>query len=184
MKLSTEDVKTIKYEKRLGYVFSAALLVLGGIANLYYLITNENKEINTLLLMDLMVVGLCVLIPYAINYKYSRDVKLGTKTIKTVVVQTKEESIDYEAGSGNLYIPVLGALFPKVWGQEMRQVTKYSLNIDDYKYDVTKDIYDGVSEGDEIEMHYTTYSDIFLGLKVKNCRVAGLQKEENTGELM
>ncbi|HUX54372.1 MAG TPA: hypothetical protein VMV56_08160 [Williamwhitmania sp.] len=168
MKLTTEDVRTIKYEKRLGYLFAAFLLALGGIANLYYLVTNENTEINTLLLMDLLVVGLCVLVPYAMNYKYSRDIKLGIKTIKTVVVLSKEESIDYEAGSGTLYIPVLGALFPKIWGQEMKQVVKYMLNIADYKYGVTKEIYDGVSEGDEIEMHYTACSEMFLGFKEKS----------------
>ena len=172
MKLATEDVKTIKYEKRLGYLFALFLFALGGIANLFYLVTTEKRDMSSLMLVNLLIVGLCVAIPYAMNYKYCKDIKLGSKIVKFGVVQKKEESVSYEAGSGNLYIPILGDLFPKAWGQQMKANKKYGLYIDDYKYDVCREIYDGVSEGDEIEMHYTAYSEMFLGFNTKNGKEA------------
>ncbi len=178
MKVTTEDVKTIKYEKRLGYLFALFLLALGGIANLFYLATTEKPDLNSLMLVNLLIVGLCVAIPYAMNYKYNRDIKLGSKIVKFGIVQKKEESVSYEAGSGNLYIPILGDLFPKAWSQQMKANKKYGFYIDDYKYDVSREIYDDVAEGEEVEMHYTAYSEMFLRFKVKNYREAGLQKKK------
>lgn len=74
--------------------------------------------------------------------------------MKTGVIQRKEYKLDFEAGSGSLYIPILGDLFPNLWGQKMNPVDKWILIIDNTTYTVNKDFYDSVSEGDSVEICY------------------------------
>lgn len=74
--------------------------------------------------------------------------------MKTGVIQKKEYKVDFETGSGSLYIPVLGDLFPNLWGQKMNPVDKWILTIDNIIYTVDKDFYDSVSEGDKVEIYY------------------------------
>ncbi|MBB4034381.1 hypothetical protein GGR21_000266 [Dysgonomonas hofstadii] len=74
--------------------------------------------------------------------------------MKTGVIQKKEYKVDFETGSGSLYIPVLGDLFPNLWGQKMNPVDKWILTIDNMIYTVDKDFYDSVSEGDKVEIYY------------------------------
>jgi len=74
--------------------------------------------------------------------------------MKTGIVKKKEYKVDYEAGSGSLYIPLLGDLFPNLWGQKMNPVDKWILIIDNTEYCVGKDIYDNITEGDSVEICY------------------------------
>lgn len=74
--------------------------------------------------------------------------------MKTGVIQKKEYKVDFEVGSGSLYIPVLGDLFPNLWGQKMNPVDKWILVIDNTTYVVDKDFYDSVAEGDRIGIYY------------------------------
>ena len=74
--------------------------------------------------------------------------------MKNGVIQKKEYKVDFEAGSGSLYIPVLGDLFPNLWGQKMNPVDKWILVINNTTYSVNKDFYDSVSEGDKVEIYY------------------------------
>ena len=86
--------------------------------------------------------------------------------MRTGVIQKKEYKVDFEAGSGSLYIPVLGDLFPNLWGQKMNPVDKWILVIDNTTYPVDKDFSDRVSEGDSVEIYYGN------GLpEVKSCSI-------------
>lgn len=167
MKLSTKDIKLIKYEKRIGYVFSSGLFVLGIIWNLSYLTSSENGVSYLMILINLAIIIVCLLIPYFMNRKYNLDIKYGIKSIKVEAVQNKEELVDYEPGSGKLYIPILGDLFPKQWGQKMRKVHKFVLIIDGAQYNIDKNLFDKVKKGDEVEMYYAKYSEMFLGIDKK-----------------
>jgi len=86
--------------------------------------------------------------------------------MKIGVIQKKEYKVDFEAGSGSLYIPILGDLFPNLWGQKMNPVDKWILVIDNTTYFVDRDIYDRVHEGDSVEIDYNK------GLpEVKSCQI-------------
>ena len=86
--------------------------------------------------------------------------------MRTGVIQKKEYKVDFEAGSGSLYIPVLGDLFPNLWGQKMNPVDKWILVIDNTTYPVDKEFYDRVSECDSVEIYYDN------GLpEVKSCSI-------------
>ena len=54
---------------------------------------------------------------------------------------------DYEAGSGSLYIPILGDLFPKLWGQKMKEIKKYKVILNGTTQQIEKDLFESVNEG-------------------------------------
>ena len=69
--------------------------------------------------------------------------------METVVEKKIEEG--YEAGSGTLNIPILGDLFPKVWGQEMKKIYKYYIFTEKYRYAVDEEVYNSLNIGDEFD---------------------------------
>ena len=119
MKLTDKDQQIIKYEKRTGFVFSGITLSFGGIYNLSFLLTGDDKNYLILIFVDLFIVVLCIFIIYLMNRKLSKDLLSGVKIVKLEKVQKKECEISYEAGSGGLSIPILGNLFPKLFSKEM-----------------------------------------------------------------
>ena len=58
----------------------------------------------------------------------------------------------HEAGSGTLS------------NQEMKSIDKFQLIINQATYDVSKEFFDKVSEGDEVEMYFAQHSRVLLGL--------------------
>ena len=167
MKLTYKDIKTIKYEKRMGIVFSSMILAFGGLFNLVYSVTTDDMNWTMIVLIDLGLIGVSILISHLINGKYNKDLKVGTKKIKTEKVQKKEDQTTYEAGSGAMYIPILGDLFPKLWGQQMKPIYKLNLIINNYRFEVEKEIYNKIEKGELVEMHYSQFSDTLLGIEIK-----------------
>ncbi|MBB4035523.1 hypothetical protein GGR21_001416 [Dysgonomonas hofstadii] len=161
IELTVDDIKYIKGEKRIAYVFSSMLfffLLLFSLA--YYLIYGIDC---IFLIIDASLLPFCFLLPVLMNKKYNTDVKSGVKTAKIEKVQSKEQTKSYEAGSGNLYIPVLGNLFPKMWGSHPRMSYIYYLIINNIRYRAGKESYEKVESGDYIEVFYTTYSHMQIG---------------------
>ncbi|MDR2955748.1 MAG: hypothetical protein LBV43_11770 [Prevotella sp.] len=67
-------------------------------------------------------------------------------------VEKKAYKLDFETGSGSLCIPVLGDLFPNLWGQKMNLVDKWILVVENTEYCVGKEVYDMITEGDPVEI--------------------------------
>ena len=162
MELTKKNIKTLKYEKRTGFVFSGLVIAFGALLNLGYIISNEENGWLLLLLIDLGIVGLSYFIAFFMNRKINKDLRAGTKDVKIEKIERKKHEIDYEAGSGALFIPILGNLFPKLWGQKMKEYSKYTLVVNGVGFDVEKELFDSVVEGDLIEIHYSKYSEILL----------------------
>ncbi|MEI6765537.1 MAG: hypothetical protein WCM76_07835 [Bacteroidota bacterium] len=170
MHLSKTDIKQIKYELRPGIIFSIIVLFFGGLFNvLFFTSENYNSRILFIVVADVVIMCSSLLVFYAMNRKYIKDLRAGTKQSKTGTVENKEEEISYEAGSGNLHIPILGDIFPKIWGQKMKENTKFFLIISNRKYEVEKEFYDKVNNGDLLEIYFSEYSEILLGLEMKKC---------------
>ncbi|MBP1637797.1 MAG: hypothetical protein H6Q18_586 [Bacteroidetes bacterium] len=168
MSFTKEEIDEIKYAKRYGYIFSSAFIVFG--ATLLLLIYSFNRFIDfsdlNVIAIIISTIGLSYLILVGMNRKINKDLKSEKKLIETKIVEKKEKTIDYEVGSGSLYVPVLGKLFPKIWGQEMKSYEVLRLTIDGEKYNVGKDIFDNIKEGDNIELHWSYYGEIFLGIRL------------------
>lgn len=73
--------------------------------------------------------------------------------MKTGIVNKKKYEVDYEAGRGSLSIPILGDLFPNLWGPTMNQVNRWIVVVDNTEYSVGKDFYDRIKEGDSVEIN-------------------------------
>lgn len=171
MKLADKDISTINYEKRAGFVFSGLVLSYGGFFNLLYLCTSPNLNWIVLFVADLLMVGVSFLISYFMNRKFNKDLNAGSKNITLEKIQHKENQTVYEAGSGCLYIPILGDIFPKLWGQNMRAIQKWNLIINNFRYEVEKELFDKVKESDFVEMHHPLHSDLLLDIQiVKNVK--------------
>ena len=121
--LSGEEIRIIRREKRMGYVFASLIIII-----------------------DPLIAGI--------------------KTVITETVQKKEAIKSAEAGSGALFIPILGNLFPKLWGQEMKETTVFNLVIGSVSYNVEEEIFARVEEGSAVKMHFAPNSKVLL--KVEN----------------
>ena len=69
--------------------------------------------------------------------------------MKKVVSKKVEKS--FEAGSGAMYIPILGDLFPKLFGQEMNESNKYFIFTEEYRYEVSEEHYAAINAGDAFD---------------------------------
>lgn len=99
------------------------------------------------------------------SMKNGNDPKPENETIRIEKIQKKEEEPSYEAGSGAMYIPILGDLFPKLWGQKMNPGSRYRLLINGCSYSVEKELFDKVKEDDSVEMHFSKNGKNLLYIK-------------------
>lgn len=166
MRLTEKDKQAIRLEKRIGFVFGIIVIMAGIIA--LFLISyyrDFSWPALSVMLASFLVAATAIFVAARMNRKYNRDLKEDKRVAKTGVVQLKEEAVDYEAGSGVLYIPILGDLFPKLWGQKMSKLQKYNLIIDNHRFTVAKELFDSIEEGDEVTMYYPACSDTLLGIE-------------------
>jgi len=166
MKLTDNDIKKIRYEKRMAFIFSGLLLCFGGLFNIAYILSNKDRNWTILFLVNIFLLGLCALIVRLMNRKYNKDLNDGLKIKKLEKLERKESITSYEAGSGTLHSPILGALFPKIWGQKMKPNQKYILVVNNYEYEVEKEIFEKVTENEFVEMLYAKHSEILLGIEI------------------
>lgn len=168
MSFTSEEIIEIKRSKRVGYVFAAAIFAFGGIITLYYQKINNLEYSNIkVVITALMFVGSGLLVLYLLNRKHNKDLASGKKLIETKRIEKKETIIAYEPGSGSLHIPVLGYLFPNIWGQKMKEYKKFRLTINGLKYDIEENLFNTLNEGDDIELTWSFYGETFLGVKKK-----------------
>ena len=160
--LSGDEIVIIRKEKRMGYIFASIILMLGLLLNLWIILTFSEENMNVLIVVEPLIILLSYLICRLINSKLNKDLTAGVKTIITETVQKKEARRSGEPGSGVLYIPILGDLFPKLWGQEMRMTSLYSLVIGSVRYNVAEETFAKVEEGAAVKLHFAPNSKILL----------------------
>jgi len=155
MQLSNEDIKILKYEKRIGFVLPG-LIFCGLLFYDFFYITLSNEYLSTInltIIINIIILSVCLLMNYLINRKVDADLNLNFKEIVIEILQKKEDGISYEAGSG------------MIKGQQMRPSEKYFFIIDYYRYEVEKTLYHSINEGDNIKMHITKNSKTLLKIE-------------------
>ena len=152
MNLTQEDKKILKYEKRIGYALSMFIFALGGILSLY-LYVEENWLFFKLISSGTVI--LSFLTSFLINRKINKDLKTGTKFVRIEQIMETKHEIDYEAGSA----------MPRPFWREMKAYSKYTLIINGIAYNIEKELFENVKEGDLIEIHEAIYSGVLLGFK-------------------
>lgn len=161
--LTEKDRKVLKYEKRIGFVFAGIIICFGGFFNFFYFVLNKSG-VNFLMIIciNLGIVSLAYFVYHRINLNINRDLKGNIKEIFKRKVEKKSEEKSYEAGSGAMFIPILGNLFPKLWGQKMRETRKYYIFTSDNKYEVDKEVYDDIKKDTDIYIHFAKHCKIVL----------------------
>ena len=163
--LTDKDRKVLKYERRIGFVFSGLIICFGGLFNLFYFVLNKTGQDYLMVsFIDLGILLLAYFICNRVNLKVNRDLKDNRKELLKKRVVKKIEEKSYEAGSGTLYIPILGDLFPKLWGQKMRETRRYYVFTSDSKYEVEKDVYDDLKKDTDFYVHFAKHSYTVLNL--------------------
>ncbi len=161
--LTEKDRKVLKYEKRIGYVFSGLIICFGGLFNLFYFLLNKTGQDYLMVsLIDLGILLLAYFVCNRINKNVNRDLKDNKKELLKKRVEKKIEEKSYEAGSGALYIPVLGDLFPKLWGQKMGETRRYYIFTSDSKYEVEKEVYNDIKKDTDFYVHFAKHSETVL----------------------
>jgi hypothetical protein len=161
--LTDKDRKVLKYERRIGFVFSGLIICFGGLFNLIYFVLNKTGQDYLMVsLIDLGILLLAYFVCSRINLTVNRDLIDNTKELIKKRVDKKIEEKSYEAGSGALYIPILGVLFPKIWGQKMRETRKYYVFTSDTKYEVDKEVYDDLEKDTDFYVHFAEHSETVL----------------------
>jgi len=160
--LSGDEMVIIRKEKRMGYVFAAIILMFGLLLNLWIILDSDVENKGVLLIIDPLIVFISFFVCRMINRDFNKDLRAGIKTIQEDTVQKKEARYVGEAGSGVLYIPILGDLFPKLWGQEMKNTTVFKLVVGSVRYTVEKETFANVEEGAAVKMHFAPNSKILL----------------------
>lgn len=151
-KLTEEDRKILKYEKRIGYVFSGIIVFCGGMFNLLYFTLNNTLPDYLLIgLINLGILMVAYFVCNRINLKINRDLKDNTKMILKRKVEQKIEEKSYEAGSGTLFI-----------GQEMKETMKYLIITTDNRYEIDKDLYDNIDKDTYFYIHLAKHSEIIV----------------------
>lgn len=160
--LSGDEIVIIRKEKRMGYIFAAIILMLGLLLNLVIILSFSEENRNILIIVEPLIILISYFICRLVNSDLNKDLRAGVKTIITETVQKKEARYVGEAGSGVLYIPILGDLFPKLWGLGMRMTSVFKLVIGSVRYTVEEETYANVEEGSAVKMHFAPNSKILL----------------------
>ena len=168
MELTTKNRKTLKNEKRIGFVFSGLIIAFSVLLSSLYILLNNEKNWELFLLIGFGIICLSYFIAFFMNRKINKDLRAGTKVVRIEKIEEKKHKIDYEAGSGALHIPGLGDLFPNIWGQKMKKYSEYILVVEGVNFDVEKELFDNVVAGDLIEIHFSQYSKTLLEFKKVN----------------
>ncbi|HET8687620.1 MAG TPA: hypothetical protein VFM18_13290 [Methanosarcina sp.] len=163
--LTPDDRQTLKYEKRMGYAFAVLMVAFSGLLNIYYFCLCPGKP-NLLLpgIFDPVLLFLAYFLSYRINLKINRDLKENKKETNRMILTGKEEKTEVQAGSGSLAIPVLGDLFPKLWGQRMSGMRRTFLTAGDKKYEASPELYDALKTGEAFYVHIAPHSGTVLNV--------------------
>ena len=164
--LTPDDRKILKYERRLGIVFFFAIVSFGAFFNLlYFVFDKENYKMAGVIILNSGTFFVAFVFMKLINTYTNRDLLQNTKEILTKVVDQKIEEKSYEAGSGNLYSPILGVIFPKLFSSKMRESSRYYLIIEGKKHEVDKLIFDQLVLGEKVNIHSTANAQIVLRIE-------------------
>ena len=88
------------------------------------------------------------------NLNIRKDIKYNSKHYEIKRVDEKIRNIEYEVGSGALYIPLLSDLFPNIWGQKMNKEELLYFKIEDELIPVNNEIFDSIQINENVIIYY------------------------------
>lgn len=158
--LTHKEVKELRYQCRMGYVFPGLLFIIGTFVTSAIYELNFNTEtkgiIGEMTVVIMFAFGLLsLLISCKMNWKYLSDLRNGEKIVETKIISKKEQKIEYEAGSGTLY-----------FGQEMKGFDSFSIVVENVRYRIDEKLFDSCAEGEKILFNYAPKSRFLVSIEV------------------
>lgn len=158
-KLTPQDIKTLRYQCRKGYVLPVFFFIIASAGAYLFLnkwVLSEGTVIASqqfiMALISIAIVAL--LVSYFMIGKTVSDIRRKEKKVVEKTVQKKEQNTDFEAGSGTLYV-----------GQKMNEYDTYSIIVDNTRYEVGPELYEKCREGGKVAFHYGPKSNYLIKIE-------------------
>lgn len=163
--MNNNDLELLKSELAPGKIafvlLSAAITFIA-----FFIYIFEIISITILILIIVFAIIIGWKVGSIINKKINHDLLHKEIRVEIITVIYKESVTDYEAGSGALFIPILGNLFPRLWGQKMKQYKKELIYSSNKKYEISADLADQIEINSQVECYFAKESDTFLGVRL------------------
>lgn len=155
------DIDALKLATRPGEIFGILIFAFTVLGVVTAAITQIYSPVE---LFGFLAIGVAIAfgITYIVNRSIYKDIKQHVSYIEAGVVDSKSKKLVPVAGSGALYIPVLGRLFPSLWGQKMKKVVRCDLVINNIFYEVNMDDYESIEEGDKVNLIFSSNAKVLL----------------------
>ena len=163
--LTNTDKENIKKEMIIGNLVSIIIIFCVTIFDIIQLLINNGIELRIIIIINIFAFVISYLLNFLLNSKYRKDLKSNSKDIRIEIVADKLQRINYEAGSGSLYIPILGDLFPKIWGQEMKKQETQFIKVNTELVETESEIYDSIEIGNKVKIYETKFSKTILQIE-------------------
>lgn len=141
----------------MGIILPFLLLTISIIVIVSIVFVNKFDFSNIIVLISIATfVTISILLNIFMNRKYISDIKNGEKNYEVKIIQLKEKTKDFEAGSATIYI-----------GQEMNEFYRYDLIIENTRYRVDKELFENCENGGEIVFYTAPKSKYLLQMELK-----------------
>lgn len=167
MSILTMDTN-YKYDKlkralRPGFVFAFIIVAFTLLA---LLVGSFLQELDSTHLVLISVTGilLTAFVYWLVNKNIHNDIRTKAVDVVEGVIQSKVSNEEGIAGSGVLYIPILGDLFPSIWGAEMSTQMYYKVIINNTVYTLSEQVYNKIEEGDKVSLVFSKQAKILLDI--------------------
>lgn len=153
-KMNVNELKILKELMAPGIVFGflASIFLTGTILLMSLVNKLTNNYIVVLGVIASLILGLLIFLNF--TRKIRKDLKNKEKeTVLKKVISAKVKD-DYEPGSGMLYIPILGWLFPKLWGQKMKPIHRYKVQLADETIEISEQEFNLIKDKKQIKVCY------------------------------
>jgi hypothetical protein len=155
--LTDKDIKDLKYQCRMGIILPFLLLTISSTIIASIVFVNKIDFLNIIAIFSFAAaLTTSLLLNIFMNRKYISDIKNGEKTYEVKIIQLKEKTKDFEAGSATIYI-----------GQEMNEFYRYDLIIENTRYRVDKELFENCENGEEIVFFTAPKSKYLLQMELK-----------------
>lgn len=161
MKYSEEEVALLKEEKKIAYVFSIIILVIGALFTFIYYLINPVKDWNLVIYIDIFIFALSLLVYYLMTRKIDHDLIFQEKEIYTYPVQAKESRIS-NIERHRRYV------FEGQTSESLKKFYVFHLDVNYIRYPVELELFEQVEEGDLVELHFAKKSKLLLQIVPKN----------------
>lgn len=153
--LSEEDIRSIKYQCRFGYILPLIFLIFGLVSfSMIYISKAYVFSLDMVFLSISGVLCLSLLFSYLMNRKFKADIRNNEKEVETNIIQSKKSSMDHQSNT-----------VARGEGGKLNNTEVFSIVVDNFRYVVDEEFFNNCAEGDELLLNYAPLSRHLIGIE-------------------